>query len=930
MTLDSVTAAYRAVLEPLAKARPSIAKDSRVVRFLANTPDRDDVLAMHKLLCGEFRGPCEDAGFDVDLLPLVSVAAVTFTFQSGSKASLTPDVFLVECAHTSPEVQALMDKVPGITEITRHKKWSVIAHPCVVPGLRSVAARWECEFLGDSLPVLKKLAQQDPTVATVSYGPRKTVDVTCVLTYPWLGEELKKRMDARWLAAEQCYRIPAAKVRALQQFLEESSLRVNVGDDLAGVWNAARQELSWDGTLASLADIPLSELRGITDAARKRLTAAGFTTAQQLLFMAPRRYVDRSMPQRIKDLREGMDAALLATVKSVRVMGQRKMVTYQVSDGSHTTTVTFFNALWMSKKFAQGDNVLIFGKVSAWGKGSPQMGFTNPMMEHFTDSTDRIFGIYPQSSKVSTEDIRAAIWELLDRLSDDQVDESGSLKSALVRLHRPSSLEEVNSGRERLAYEELLRLQLILAVEKHAEDAATGISNRVDNDAFARVISSLPYPLTGAQERAWKEISHDLDAPRSMHRLLQGDVGSGKTTVALLTLLAAVFNKKQAAVLAPTEILATQLYDTFAHEIRSMNLPFEVRVELFTNRLRGKTKEATYSALAAGDIHVAVGTHALLSQGVEFSDLSVVVVDEQHRFGVEQRAQLSSSRSDGLRPDTLVMTATPIPRTAALTVFGALDVSTLDELPPGRIPIATTWVNSKVSLSSSRAEAWKKVREQVKAGHQAYVVCPLVEESESLQVASAVETRDALSSGALEGLSLGLVHGQMKHDERHDVMTQFRNGDFDVLVATTVIEVGVNVPNASVIVVLDPQRFGMAQLHQLRGRVGRSSIPSSCFLYGNAVSEDAQRRLQALVDSTDGFVLSEIDLEIRGPGQMFGTAQSGISDLSIADLMRDADLLIQARDAAADMVSTWAGERLRGYLGHADLSEGALAWLKKS
>lgn len=930
----SESAVYRDILIELADAHPSVAKDSLVLSFLSSSEvSQEQLNKVYKALTGHLRGLCEDLGYDVDLLPKPTVFDVSFTYVVGEKSDLIPDSFLINAFTTNLPLSDIMDTLPGVTVTSKHKSWKVIAHPAAVPGLRKVAAKFQCEYEGDSLTKLKELAQQDSPVAEISFGPRKTIDIKFLLIYPWLADELKKRVDAR-LVSDGLYRIPAAKSRTLSIFLDDAGIKVRIASDVKQMWEAGSMLFDWDGSLDGLSSIAVQELKGLTEQARKRLTAAGYVNAQQLLFTAPRRYIDRSNPQRIRDMQDGQEIALIGTIKSVNVMHPRKMITYQISDGYHSTTATYFNALWMSKKFSQGDTVLLYGKVSAWGKSSPaRLGFTNPMMEHFTDSADTIFGVYPQANKVQTEDIRLAIWEVLDRLPIvDDSPEVLSLRDALMYLHKPADLSEVEVGRERLAYEELLRLQLILAVEKHVADSATGIAQAVDKKFVDDVVNALPYPLTSAQQKAWSEISADLASNRSMHRLLQGDVGSGKTTVALLTLLAGVGNGGQAAVLAPTEILATQLYETFAAELDQLAERGEapIHMELFTNRLRGKKRDEANERLRSGSIDVAVGTHALLSEGVDFNNLTVVVVDEQHRFGVEQRAKLSQSRSDGLRPDTLVMTATPIPRTAALTVFGALDVSVLDELPPGRIPITTHWIDSPVSLSSSRPEAWKKVREEVEKGHQAYVVCPLVEESDSLQVASAIQTKEELETGALSGLRIGLVHGQIKHEERHDIMQQFKAGEFDVLVATTVIEVGVNVPNASVIVILDPQRFGMAQLHQLRGRVGRSSIPSSCYLYGKAGSEDSRRRLQALVESTDGFLLSETDLEIRGPGQMFGTSQSGISDLSIADIMEDTELLVKARDEAKQIVQGLDKQAVSARTGTAGFSEAAIEWLKKS
>jgi ATP-dependent DNA helicase RecG len=457
-----------------------------------------------------------------------------------------------------------------------------------------------------------------------------------------------------------------------------------------------------------------------------------------------------------------------------------------------------------------------------------------------------------------------------------------------------------------LAFDELFRMQTALLLRKASEADEVGVSHNPTGEFTTALTSGLLYELTAAQQRAVQEIDQDMRAPHPMHRLLQGDVGSGKTTVALLALLAGVEGGYQGALMAPTEILAHQLYLELIDRLSDVHdtTGRQLQVAFFSNRLRGKAREAALTALAAGTIDIAVGTHALLVDDVGFHNLGAVVVDEQHRFGVEQRSALRSKGPlitvGGARaiPDTLVMTATPIPRTAAMTVFGDLDVSVLDELPPGRTPIATSWLDTTPDLAHPEALPWSLMREHVAAGRQGYVVCPLVEESEKLQAVSATETYSALTNGALAGLRLGLVHGQMNTDERAATMAKFRNGNIDVLVATTVIEVGVNVPNATVIAILDSGRFGIAQLHQLRGRVGRGQHPSHCVLVGRIPGSDGRTRMEALVSSTDGFYLSEVDLSVRGHGQVFGAAQSGESDLRVADLDRDRDLLVLARDQA--------------------------------
>ncbi len=421
-----------------------------------------------------------------------------------------------------------------------------------------------------------------------------------------------------------------------------------------------------------------------------------------------------------------------------------------------------------------------------------------------------------------------------------------------------------------------------------------------------RFHARLPFPLTGAQQRAIGEIAEDLAGPHPMHRLLQGDVGSGKTVVAVTALLVAVQGGFQGALMAPTEVLAEQHFLGVRRMLDGLDVPDAgdslfgerpLRVELLTNRTTASERTKLHAALAAGEVDILLGTHALLTDVVEFHRLGVVVIDEQHRFGVEQRAAL---RGKGDDPDVLVMTATPIPRTAAMTVYGDLDMTVLDELPPGRTPIETTWARGPLEEST----AWTRVRSEVEAGHQAYIVCPLIDESEKIEARSAEEEFERLQHGELAGLRLGLLHGRVLPKDKEAAMTAFRDGALDVLVATTVIEVGVDVPNATVMVIEDADRFGIAQLHQLRGRVGRGAAVSYCYLLGEGNTPDGEARLSALERSTDGFELAEVDLELRGEGTILGTRQKGRSDLKLASLRRDKDLVRQARETAFAITET--------------------------
>jgi ATP-dependent DNA helicase RecG len=484
-------------------------------------------------------------------------------------------------------------------------------------------------------------------------------------------------------------------------------------------------------------------------------------------------------------------------------------------------------------------------------------------------------------------------------------------------VHRPGSLGGKSEARRRLGFDELLRLQLVLVMRKRAvERDCQGIAHNVGSGLLESFRQRLPFPLTGAQKRAISEIEADLAKPVPMHRLLQGDVGAGKTLVALWCLLTAVAGGYQGALMAPTEVLAEQHLISLKSMLAGLSIPDsgswlgerEVRVELLTNRTTGNERASLLAGLAAGEVDLVVGTHALLTESVTFARLGLVVIDEQHRFGVEQRSALRE-KAGGPVPDVLVMTATPIPRTAAMTVYGDLDTTVLDELPPGRTPVGTVWARGPLDVEA----AWETVRHEIAQGHQAYVVCPLVEESERVQAASASEELTRLADGPLAGLRLGLLHGQLPAREKEAVMAKFRAGELEVLVATTVIEVGVDVPNATVMVIEDADRFGIAQLHQLRGRVGRGAAKSWCYLLSEAPTPDGEERLAALERTNDGFELAEVDLDLRGEGTILGTRQKGVNDLKLASLRKHRKYVTLAREVAFGIVG--ADPTLAGHPG---------------
>lgn len=713
-------------------------------------------------------------------------------------------------------------------------------------------------------------------------------------------------------------------------------------------------------TFGDLSGMGVGVLTGVGDSKASALRSLGIENLLDLLQHFPRRYVDRSNPRYVRDLRAGEDALVLAKLRRVdtrRTRSKRTMVVAEFTDGTGVLRATFFNQPWRARQLEaiEGHEVALFGRTEIF-RGSAQM--TNPLVDPVGDQTGRIVSVYPltEKSRLTSSDLASWIAQvfrrstkrgILDPVPVEIRDRYSmiSRSDALFGIHFPGSMAQMAASRKRLVFDELLRIQISLVERKRAlERESRGIAHDPDGptarpeNLVEDFRNGLPYELTGAQDRAVAEILEDLASPVPMHRLLQGDVGSGKTLVALLAMLRAVEAGHQGALMAPTEVLAEQharslrslLAGTMVGDTDSLLGERQVAVGLLTGTTRAADRRRLLADLSAGKIDILVGTHALLEDTVAFASLGLVVIDEQHRFGVEQRAALRSTpEEDAAHPDVLVMTATPIPRTAAMTVYGDLDVTVLDELPPGRTPVETVWAHDQGAVSA----AWSLVREQVGVGRQAYVVCPLVEGSEKIEAASAEQTMEDLAAGELHGLQLGLLHGRMGSEDKESVMSAFRDRRIDVLVATTVIEVGVDVPNATVMVILDADRFGLAQLHQLRGRVGRGSARSFCVLVsGSEPSPDGAARLDAMVATTDGFELAEVDLELRGEGTIMGSRQKGRTDLRLASLRRDAKWVTEARSVAFELVDDPANHEAReALLAEADVVMGEEAeYLEKS
>lgn len=953
--LVSASALYIEVLTAVRGNRPGIRFSEPAQLALGSLPGTwDETLtrAVHKELTNNLRGLVEDAGYDPDLLPVPPAEPRTLSLRAdGSIEVRIPD--------PSDADTSAVRAIPGAAWNGTDRFWTVPALGFALAGLRILVKNHNVVADAQAIAVLREVAatvESDPSavsLGTIDVTAKGRVEVRLAVSYPPLADQIKRVPSMKWDPNVMAYSAPASRLRETISAVKGYPLARTAAVDAA--LDDLNAPLVYDGTLDGLRGVPLTDLHCVDEKKRERFADFGLNNIFDVLMLTPRRYLDRANLTPIRSLTEGEEVGVLAVVANISTDPKRRLVRITVSDHSGKINVTYFNAIWQAKRFRVGDEVAIWGKVDAWqGSGRPVLAFTNPIMDPVGDETLAVIPIYPQSAKsrVTTWEVHQAAAEALRRLGSltDPLPPDlmtglslMSRQDALKAIHLPLSLEQANQARQRLAFDELFRMQTALLLTKQAEESETGVGLTPTGTLTTALFNGLPYPLTGAQTRVMGEVEANLRAGYPMHRLLQGDVGSGKTTVALATLLMAVESGFQGALMAPTEILASQLFKEMSERSEGLLAAdgSAIRVEFFSNKLRGKNRDKALSDLACGQIHLAVGTHALLVEDVRFANLGLVVVDEQHRFGVEQRAAL---RAKGpvrvvnnvdvhIRPDMLVMTATPIPRTASMTVFGDLDVSVLDELPPGRTPIATRWIDTEPDLSRVDAEPWPLIREQVKAGRQAYVVCPLVEESEKMQAASAVETFESLKAGALLGLRVGLVHGQQNTDERTETMRAFRAGEIDVLVATTVIEVGVNVPNASVMVILDAVRFGIAQLHQLRGRVGRGVHASYCVLVGRGKSSDSRARMEALVESTDGFYLSEVDLGLRGHGQIFGTAQSGESDLRVADLDRDKELLITAREHARELVATDPGLLRRPALRAEIISvlgDGAHEWLGKS
>lgn len=660
-----------------------------------------------------------------------------------------------------------------------------------------------------------------------------------------------------------------------------------------------------------LSELQIQYIKGVGPKRVKLLNRIGIKSIKDALYYLPYRYEDRRKIKKIAELTYGNIETVSGTViKTDLIQKKIKIFELYINDGSGILKAKWFNQPYMTKNFEIGKKVLLHGTVKRDFYYSLYPEMDNPEYEIVTDEDpsihmDRIVPIYRVTSGLSVRQMRSIMFNLLNSNQlniTDPIPETilkkyniPSLSETLSNIHFPenkANIYELNNNlsiyHQRLSFEELFMLELGLAVLKVGDKKEKGIKFNPNGKLKEKLLKLLPFKLTSAQEKVISEILYDMRQPYPMNRLIQGDVGCGKTIVAIIAMLSAIECGYQSALMAPTELLAEQHYLTIYKLIENLGLNICI--------LTGSKKNRPLEKIASGDMHIVVGTHALIQEDVKFKKLGLIVIDEQHRFGVMQRASL---RKKGLNPDVIVMTATPIPRTLSLTVYGDLDYSTINELPPNRTPVTTL-----LFKSTQKESIYELISREVNKGRQVYIVYPVIEESEKIDLRSAIIGKEAFTK-IFPKYRIELLHGRMKSKEREEIMFSFKEGNIDILVCTTVIEVGVDVPNATLMIIIHAERFGLAQLHQLRGRIGRSSHKSYCILVAyEPLSEEARRRLNIMVKTSDGFKIAEEDLNIRGPGEFFGTRQSGMPDLKVANIIRDSNILSKARKEAFSLIES--------------------------
>ena len=728
-----------------------------------------------------------------------------------------------------------------------------------------------------------------------------------------LRKEIKSSKNPKWqILLEHFQRYPMDTLFQRKKSLER--LVSVIKSDL----ERPKQENNKDKKLTLKSDVMY--LKGVGPKLAYLLNKLGIYTVSDLLYYFPRKHVDYSTRTRIRDLELGETTTIFGVIKNVEAFNTKNnlgVLKVKISDNSGSIDLNFFVSKAnryalerMKSQFPKGSGIMVSGLVK-FNSYDGRLTFDKPsysitdyeITENQNLNLARIVPIYPLSENLNIKSLRKIIYsaiqlfkgEIPTILPEHIIKKYNLLEKneAIEQIHFPADNEKLNQARYTLIFEELFLIQLRLALFREENNKhISSIPLEIKKDGLVmKFIESLPFKLTEAQKRAVNEILNDLHSSKPMQRLLQGDVGSGKTVVATIMLLAAIENGYQAAIMAPTEILAQQHYNNMVNWLT----PLGIKIELFLGSIGKKQRKISEINLRNGQADIAIGTHALIQDNVDFANLGAVVIDEQHRFGVKQRLAL---RKKSQNPQILTMTATPIPRTLAITMNGDLDLTIIDELPKGRKPIITTMTNSRRQIA-------ELIRQEVEAGRQAYIVYPLIEESETLSAKAATIEKEKWQNEVFPEYKIGLLHGKLRNDEKEDVMNKFKNKEYDILVSTTVVEVGVDVPNATVIVIENAERFGLSQLHQLRGRVGRSDLQSYCILSSSTRSQETKARLNIMTQTNDGFVIAEKDLQLRGPGEFLGTRQSGLPDMIIADIVNDAKILELARAEAIDFVKKY-------------------------
>lgn len=798
-------------------------------------------------------------------------------------------------------MQPSLEKLRKFFRLEHENKYQNTA---VIGGLASMLDYWEGEARADSIDegviqaVVARLRSYEKLSPEGRAESLKGLWKRIGETYPEAGQKPKAQTQSP--KQEQALRPQRSEGERLQQRQpSQPKPKPSKFESTAGAKHSQ--------TPAAL-NAELTVLQGVGPKNAESLERLGMKTLGDMLYNFPRRYEDYSQLKPIQSLMYGDVVTVIGTIQSVHNRpirgGKSSLIEVIISDGTGALRVSFFNQPWLMNRFKQGDAISVSGKIDQYlGRivmNSPDWEMVE--MEHL--HTNRIVPIYPLTERITQKWLRNQMNQVVTYWAPAVVDALPdsirlsarlvSLGEALTQAHFPSSQDRLKLARERLAFDEIFYLQMGVLRQKRDWQSVEGRRFTVSDEWLASRLAVLPFTLTSAQQTALDDIRRDLDSGKPMNRLIQGDVGAGKTVVAALGLSMVVMNGAQAAVMAPTSILAEQHYRSFLNLLNRENgLLQESEIRLLVGSTPESEKEAIRQGLADGSIKVVIGTHAVIEPDVQFKDLQFVVIDEQHRFGVEQRAEL---RSKGTNPHLLVMTATPIPRSLALTVFGDLDISVMDVVPEGRKPIATY-----VLRPQERERAYTMIHAQVKNGNQAFIVYPLIDESEKINVRAAVDDFETLSKQVFPDLKLGLLHGRMKPSEKDEVMLKFRDKEFDILVSTTVIEVGVDVPNSTLMLIEGADRFGLAQLHQLRGRVGRGSIQSTCLLIPTHEDAAENERLQAMANTNNGFELADLDLKLRGPGEFLGTRQAGFaSSLKMASIT-DVALIEKAREQAKSL-----------------------------